>query len=208
MLRLSASDLVKTIVLIDETESVAENSNEVLERVEAESEGTISLASTSSRCEYGTLDESGAGMLRGARDNQQKSSTRSWNLLVFSVGGRRLAAKTDEVAGISKWEENIPAPDQTPNVSVVSRDDQAALPVYDLAKLLHVRVQGDDLLCLKIKHPRGAMAICIDEEMPVLHTVDLAVIQLYRGSEFPSLGSFSSGLDEIPILSMSQLGSA
>jgi hypothetical protein len=90
----------------------------------------------------------------------------------------------------------------------MSRDDQAALPVYDLAELLHVRVQGDHLLCLKIKHPRGTMAICIDEEMPVLHTIDLAVIQTYQGREFPSIGSFSSGLDEIPILSMSQLGSA
>jgi chemotaxis signal transduction protein len=147
-------------------------------------------------------------MLRGARDNQQKSSTRSWNLLVFSVGGRRLAAKTDEVAGISKWEEIISVPDQTPNVPAMSRDEQAVLPVYDLAKLLHVRVQGDHLLCLKIKHPRGTMAICIDEEMPVLHTVELAIIQTYRGGEFPSIGSYSSGLDEIPILSMSQLGSA
>jgi len=147
-------------------------------------------------------------MLRSANGSHQKPASRSCKLLVFSVGGRRLAAKTDEVAGISVWKESIPVPSRTPFISAVIRQDQNILPVFDLAELLRVSVRGDCLLCLTAKHPRGTMAICIDQEMPVLHTLDLAAIQTYRGEEFPSIGSFSSGLDEIPILSLSKLGSA
>jgi len=146
-------------------------------------------------------------MLRTGSENQQKSTSRPCSLLVFSVGGRRLAAKTDEVAGISEWKEIIPVPSRMPFISAVVRQDQAVLPVFDLAELLHVSVQGDYCLCLKVKHPRGTMAICIDEEMPILHTLDLAAIQPYQGKEFRSLGSFSRGLDEIPIISLSELGS-
>jgi chemotaxis signal transduction protein len=126
---------------------------------------------------------------------------------VFSVGGRRLAAKTDEVAGISEWKESIPVPSRTPFISAVVREDQVVLPVFDLAELLHVSARGDYLLCLKAKHPRGTMAICIDEKMPILHTLDFATIQPCREREFCSIGSFSSGLDEIPIISLSKLGS-
>jgi hypothetical protein len=52
------------------------------------------------------------------------------------------------------------------------------------------------------------MAICIDEDMPVLHTLDNAAIQPYRGEEFEAAGSFSSGLDQIPIMDAAKLGSA
>ena len=147
-------------------------------------------------------------MLRTGSGIQQKSASRSWNLLVFSVGGRRLAAKTDEVAGITEWKERIPVPSRTRFVSAVIRQDQAVLPVFDLAELLHVSVQGNYPLCLTAKHPRGTMVICIDEEMPTLHTLDPAAIQPHQGSEFAAIGSFSSGLDEIPIIALSKLGSA
>jgi len=147
-------------------------------------------------------------MLRTGNGSQQKSESRPWNLLIFSVGGRRLAVKTDEVAGISEWKESIPVPSRTPFISAVVRQNQAVLPVFDLAELLHVSVQGDCRLCLAAKHPGGTMAICIDEEMPILHTLDRAALQPYRGGEFQSIGSFSSGLDEIPIISLSKLGSA
>lgn len=90
-------------------------------------------------------------------------------------------------------------------MSSVTRVDQGELPVFDLAELLHVSVRGDALMCLMAKHPCGTLAICIDEEMPVLHTLDPATVQPYSGEAFPTIGSFSNGLDQIPIISVSQL---
>jgi chemotaxis signal transduction protein len=147
-------------------------------------------------------------MLRSGSASRQKAAPRSWNLLVFSVGGRRLAVKTDEVASVSQWKESTPVPSQTPFVSSVIRDDETVLPVFDLAGLLHVSVRGDDLLCLTAKHPRGPMAICIDGEMPVLHTLDPASVQPCQGEAFDSLGSFTSGLENVPIIALSKLGVA
>jgi hypothetical protein len=51
------------------------------------------------------------------------------------------------------------------------------------------------------------MAMCIDEEIPVLHALDPAALQTYQGKDLPADGSYTNGLDEIPILSVSQLGS-
>ncbi len=147
-------------------------------------------------------------MLRSSLQRKQKAGPQSCPLLIFSVGGRRLAVKTDEVAGISAWKGSIPVPSRTPFVSAVVRKDKDVFPVFDLAELLHVTVKGEELLCLTAKHHRGAMAICIDEDMPVLHTLDAAAIQAYRGGEFEAIGSFANGLDQIPIISLAKLGSA
>lgn len=145
-------------------------------------------------------------MLRGANGNQRKQAARSWNLIVFSVGGRRLAVKAEELAGIAKWTGSIPADNGMPFVSSMVRVDQAEYPVFDLAEMLHVSVRGDSLLCLMAKHSSGTLAICVDEEMPVLHTLDPATLQPYHGEEVPVIGSFSNGVDQIPILSIAQLG--
>jgi chemotaxis signal transduction protein len=139
-------------------------------------------------------------------DSRQKAAPRSWTLLVFSVGGRRLAAKADEVAGIAKWKASIPVPSRTPFVSAVVRDDQTVLPVFDLAGLLHLAVRGDELLCLTAKHPQGLIAMCIDGEMPVLHTVELAALEPCQGETFDSHGSFVSGVDKVPIIALTKLG--
>jgi len=147
-------------------------------------------------------------MLRAGIGIQQKSASRSWNLLVFSVGGRRLAARTNEVAGISEWKESVPVPSRTPFISSLVRQDQTVLPVFDLAELLHVSVRGNYPLCLTAKHPRGTLAICIDEEMPLLQTLDPSSIRQYQGSEFSAIGSFLSDHVEIPIIALSKLGSA
>jgi hypothetical protein len=93
-------------------------------------------------------------------------------------------------------------------VSAVVRQEDAVLPVFNLAGLLHVVVQGDEPLCLTAKQRHGMMAICIDEEMPVLHTLDVSTVSPYRGRELNAVGSFLNGLDEIPIISLTQLGSA
>ncbi len=115
--------------------------------------------------------------------------------------------KTLEVAEISPWKPSIPVGSRTPYISAVVRQDQAVLPVFDLASALRLCVQGNNPLCLRIKHPLGDMVMCIDEEMPVLHTLEPAAIQAYRGKDIPAEESYANGLDEIPILTISQLGS-
>lgn len=146
-------------------------------------------------------------MLRIGEKHQRQAARSLWNLLVFSVGGRLLAVKTVDVAGISPWRPCIPVASRTPFFTAVVREDHAVLPVFDLSSLLHLCVQGNNPLCLRLKHPLGDMAMCIDEEMPVLHTVEGAAIQTYRGRDIPAEGSYATGLDEIPILAISQLGS-
>lgn len=146
-------------------------------------------------------------MLRKGGQPQRRTTRTSWMLLVFSIGGRRLAVKTSDVAGISQWNTSIPVGSRTPFVTAVVRQDQAVLPVFDLASALRLCVQGNHPLCLRIKHPLGDMVLCIDEEMPVLQAVEPAAIEAYRGKDVPAEGSYVSGLDEIPILSLSQLGS-
>ena len=145
-------------------------------------------------------------MLRGSNGHHRKQTARSWNLIVFSVGGRRLAVKAEELLGINKWTGSLPAPNGMPFVSSMVRMDHDEFPVFNLAAMLHVTVRGDALLCLMAKHPSGTVAICVDEEMPILHAIDPVTVQPYRGEEFPVIGSFSNGVDQIPILSIAQFG--
>ncbi|HXV68895.1 MAG TPA: hypothetical protein VD738_08225 [Nitrospira sp.] len=116
--------------------------------------------------------------------------------------------RTDEVVSISRWNDSAAVPSQTPFVSSVMRSDESLVPIFDLAGLLRVSVQGADSLCLTAKHPHGPMAMRIDGEMPVLHTLDRESIRPCQGEAFESLGSFTNGLDEVPIIALSTLGSA
>jgi chemotaxis signal transduction protein len=145
-------------------------------------------------------------MLRTNSKAQRHEIPRSHHLLEFSVGGRRLAVKTLEVGGVSPWGESIPVSSQTPFVTAVVRCNQTVLPVFDLAAALQCAVQGNSPLCLKVKHSLGDMAICIDEEIPVLQTLDQTLIQAYRGTNVPAEGSYVHGQEDVPILSASRLG--
>lgn len=147
-------------------------------------------------------------MLRSFVGKQQKTIHHSCSLLIFSVGGRRLAVKTNEVAGISQWKGSTRVPGRTPFVSAVMRRDQQVFPVLNLADMLHVSVQGDQLLCLTVRHPDGAMAVCIDEEMPVLHTLAMSSIRTYQGGALKAVECFVNGFDEIPIITVSKLALA
>ena len=146
-------------------------------------------------------------MLRTGQNHHRMTARQSYQLLVFFVGGRRLAVKAVDVSGISQWAEPIPVAGRTPFITSVVRQGQTVLPVFDLAASLRLTVQGSSPLCLRVKHSLGEMAMCIDEEIPVLHTLDTATLQTYHGKDLPSDGSYTNGLDEIPILSVSQLGS-
>ena len=145
-------------------------------------------------------------MLRTGGKPQHYGMSQSWPMVVFSLGGRRLAVKTVEVTEISPWSTSIPVSGHTPFVTAIVRLDHVVLPVFDLAAALHCEVQGSHPLCLRVKHPLGEMVMCIDETIPVLHTIDHSMIQPYRGTDLPAEGSYVNGLDEIPILSVSRLG--
>lgn len=80
-------------------------------------------------------------MLRTTGRSRHHGMPRSWHVMVFSVGGRRLAVKTVEVGDISQWGESIPVSGRTPFVTAVVRRDQTVLPVFDLAAVLHRTVQ-------------------------------------------------------------------
>lgn len=144
-------------------------------------------------------------MLRGWNGNQKPQTSRLLNLLIFAVGGRRLAVRTEELAGVKKWTGGIPVPGATPCMSSVGQPDQAMPAVFDLAKLLHASVRGSSPMWVMAKHPRGILAICVDEEMPVLHSLEAAAVQPYRGEESLFVGSFASEHGHIPILSILKL---
>jgi chemotaxis signal transduction protein len=146
-------------------------------------------------------------MLRTAQKHQRETGRQLCQLLVFSVGGRRLAVKSLDVSGIVPWVEPIPVAGRTPFITSVVRQGQTVLPVFDLAASLRLTLQGSSPLCLRVKHSLGEMAMYIDEEIPVLHTLDPATLQTYHGKDVPSDGSYTNGLEEIPILSVSQLAS-
>lgn len=147
-------------------------------------------------------------MLRGAVGRQRQVASPMCHLLVFSVGGRRLAARTEEIGGISAWVDSIPVPSCTPFISSIVRREQAVFPVFDLAGMLKVRVKGEYRLCLMAKQSTGAMAICIDEEMPVLHTLEAAKIQAYRSQEIETVGCFTDEFEDVPIIAIARLGVA
>lgn len=147
-------------------------------------------------------------MLRGAVGRQRQAASHLCHLLVFSVGGRRLAVKTEEISRISVWVGSIPIPSCTPFISSVIRLDQAVFPVFDLAGMLKLRVKGKQRLCLMAKQADGVMAICIDEEMPVLHSLDAAKILAYRDNDIDTVGCFTHEFENVPIISAARLGTA
>lgn len=146
-------------------------------------------------------------MLRSSKQQGESVATkRSWNLLVFSIGGERLAARTDDVGGIAPWTDSIPVPSRTPFVQAMLRREKELMPVYDLAARLNRSVQGDPLLCLVAKHADGPVAICIDGEMPSLHTIDAGALQSSTRIDLETIGSFNDGSGEIPVVAVQTLG--
>jgi chemotaxis signal transduction protein len=125
-------------------------------------------------------------------------------MVVFTVGGRRLAAKANDVGGIWPWTEADHVPSGTPFVSAVLRRGQDILPVYDLAAKLGVRVEGDDKLCMIAKHPDGPMAVCIDGHMPTLHLVDPASVRPVTGGSAVEAMCQIAGQD-IPVYALGRL---
>ena len=146
-------------------------------------------------------------MLRAARGQQQVQATKlSWNLMVFSIGGVKLAARTEDVEGVSPWTEIIPVPSRTPFVQAMLKRDNHVMPVYDLATRLSRTLQGEPLLCLMARHLDGSMAICIDADVPSLETVDVKMIRQIGRGDIETLGSVMIGGDDVAIVALQRLG--
>ena len=146
-------------------------------------------------------------MLRAARGQQYAQATkRSWNMVLFSVGGIKLAARTEDVGGISPWTHSIPVPSRTPFVHAMLKRDHDVIPVYDLATRLSRTPQGDPLLCLVARHLDGPMAICIDANVPSLETVDVVAVRPSGSEDIETLGMVTIGTEDVAIVALQRLG--
>lgn len=146
-------------------------------------------------------------MLRAARGQQHAQATKqSWNMVLFSVGGVKLAARTEDVGGISPWTKSIPIPSRTPFVHAMLKRDKDVIPVYDLASRLSRTLQGDPLLCLVARHLDGPMAICIDADVPTLETVDVVAIRPSGSEDIETLGMVTIGGEDVAIVALQRLG--
>ena len=126
--------------------------------------------------------------------------------MVFSVGGVKLAARTEDVEGVSSWFATIPVPSRTPFVQAMLKRDNHVMPVYDLAARLNRVVQGEPLLCLVARHLDGPMAICIDAAMPSLQAVNPASIRPNSSGDIESLGVVTIGAQDVAIVALQRLG--
>jgi chemotaxis signal transduction protein len=146
-------------------------------------------------------------MLRAARGKQQIQVTkRSWNVVVFSIGGIKLAARTEDVGGVSPWTESIPVPSRTPFVHAMLKRENHVMPVYDLAARLSRKLIGSPLLCLVARHLDGPMAICIDADMPSLETVDATAIRSNGTENVEMHGTVTIAGNDVAIVALQRLG--
>jgi hypothetical protein len=146
-------------------------------------------------------------MLRASRGKQQAQVIkRSWNVLVFSIGGLKLAARTEDVGGVSPWIESVPVPSRTPFVQAMLKRENHVMPVYDLAARLSRSLIGSPLLCLEARHLDGPMAICIDADMPSLETVDATEIRSNGRGDIETLGTVTIAGNDVAIVALQRLG--
>jgi chemotaxis signal transduction protein len=127
-------------------------------------------------------------------------------MLIFSVGGRQVAARTEEISAVRSWPKGIPVPSDTPFVSTVVRLEDDCLPVYDLAARLNRTVDTDGALCLVVKHEDGPMAICIDSTIPSLVMAETITIQEGTGRDADISGSCTVGDERFSVIRLARLG--
>jgi chemotaxis signal transduction protein len=144
-------------------------------------------------------------MLRGQNKETAKRAS-NWSVMVFSIGGRRLAARTKEVGGVRPWTDPMPVPSHTPFMNALLRHDEEVLPVYDLAARLKQQVRGTPPLYLIAKREDGLMAVCIDGSIPTLKTIDPQTLQQSAAPDPDILGYCEIEGERIPLYSLVKLG--
>ena len=126
-------------------------------------------------------------------------------LMVFRVGGRRLAAQAVDVAVVRSCSGDLTIPSRTPFLRRLVRDGDQVLPVYDLAARLNLCSIGAPLYVIA-KHRLGPLAVCIDGEMPAVHQVQPGQITLSDSTESDILGTYLCDSEAMPIYSFVDLG--
>ena len=144
--------------------------------------------------------------LRSRKATQGPAGAKPVMLLVFSVGGRRMAARASDVGGIWPWTNVVPIPSGTPHIAAVLRRGEDILPVFDLAGRLNVQVKGAPLLCLIAKRKDGLMAVCIDSDIPTLQSVSEASIRPVVWKDSDVIGTCRIESEELPVYSLAHLG--
>lgn len=144
-------------------------------------------------------------MLRGQRKPVGECAA-AWPLLLFSIGGKMLAARTTDVGGVRPWSGAVPVPSRTAFVNALTRHGEEVLPVFDLAGLLQVQVQGASPMCLIANRQDGPMAICIDAAIPKLMTIEADA--LYPPSQADPNVLWECRLEgqAVPIYAIAELG--
>jgi len=104
------------------------------------------------------------------------------------------------------WGKEIPVPSRTPFVHSLVTHDKDVIPVYDLAAQLRRGLGENSKLCLVARHADGPMAVCIDADIPSLHTIAATQIKQSGKLVVETLGSFERDGEEIEIVALQQLG--
>ena len=128
-------------------------------------------------------------------------------MVVFSVAGKRLAARAEEIGGVLPWPGTTPVPSDTPFVTSLVRYEDSCLPVFDLAAKFNRTVREEESLCLIVKHVDGPLAICIDGQVPSLHVVPRSEVQYQSGLDLDIAGSCVAGDEELPLINLATIGS-
>lgn len=128
-------------------------------------------------------------------------------LVVFAIGGHRLAARIEEVGGVWPWRDPTLVPSRTPYVDAVLPHEGEFLPVFNLAGLLDRQVTGQTPFCLVLRTDKGPTAVCVDEVVPSMYMCDADAIE-----PTPQAGSYQTGTcliggEPIPLYSFRSLGS-
>jgi chemotaxis signal transduction protein len=144
--------------------------------------------------------------LRSRKTGPAQAKAKSVMLLVFSVGGRRMAALASDVSGIWPWSDVVPVPSGTPHISAVLKRGEDILPVFDLAGRLSVQVKGAVLLCLIAKRKDGLMAVCIDGDIPTLQSISEDSIRPVAWKDSDVIGTCRIEAEELPVYSLAHLG--
>ena len=134
------------------------------------------------------------------------AEARMQGLIVFSVAGQRLAAKTDEIGGVMPWPGATAVPSDTPFIAALVRQEKCCVPVFDLAAKFNRIMRENEPLCLIVKHIDGPLAICIDSQVPSLHMVARSSMHYRVGSDPDIAGTCVTDEEELPIINLTTLG--
>jgi hypothetical protein len=144
--------------------------------------------------------------MRTISPGQNSKPAKMVPIVVFSVGGQRLAARAEEVGGIWPWTEAMPVPSGTRFVDAIMRQGEKVFPVFNLAERLRVKFQSQDRLWMIAKRFDGPMAVCIDGGTPSFEVLGADSIHYANGGESDIVGTCRIGAEELPLYSLTRLG--